>query len=102
MHWLGHGNAIVDYPGWSRVVIVADRQRHTWLKERYWGRLEDFDHRVYTLHEIQTGHFPSRYTMYRFDDLDAVLYQCFPNLNIDGFTITADKWDQTVINNEGR
>jgi len=57
MHWLGKGTSIIQYPGWSRVVIVADRQRHTWLKERYWGSLEDFDHRVYTVHEIQTGRF---------------------------------------------
>jgi hypothetical protein len=93
MGWVKDGVRVEGYPGWSRVAVVIDRRRHDRLKHQYWDEMEDFDHRVYTLREIQTGRLPRMYnTAYRLDDLDAVLSYFFPGLNIDGFTMTGSTW----------
>ena len=94
MDWVKDGVRVEGYPGWSRVVVVIDRQRHDRLKHQYWDEMEDFDHRVYTLREIQTGHFTGFHTAYRLDDLDAFLPVFFPGLLLDGFTMTASSWDE--------
>jgi len=94
MDWVKGGVQCEGYPGWSRVAVVINRQRHDRLKHQYWGEMEDFDHRVYTLREVQTGHFPGQYnTAYRLDDLDDFLFEFFPGLKIDGFTMTGSPWD---------
>jgi hypothetical protein len=93
MGWVEGGVQVSGYPGWSRVAIVANRQRHDWLKSKYWAVMEDFDHRVYTLDEIKDGHFTGRSTAYRLDDLNDFLGTLFHWLPIDGFTITASGWD---------
>ena len=96
MEWVKGGVRIDPYPGWSRVAIVANWQRHDVLREKYWAELEDFDHRVYKFDEFKYGRFPSTETKYRIDDLDAFLSMLFPYTqihNIDGFTITAENWD---------
>jgi predicted ATPase len=92
MDWVKAGVQVSGYPGWSRVAVVTDHQRHNQMRDHYWGELEDFDHRVYTLHDIQTGHFTSPDTAYRLDDLDAFLPMLLPGLHIDGFTVTASEW----------
>ncbi len=93
MKWVKEGVQVSGYPGWSRVAIVVNRRRHDQLKKQYWGIIEDFDHRVYALDEIQRGHFTSPDTAYRLDDLNEMLFNFFPGLNIDGFTITGTTWE---------
>ena len=92
MNWVNDGERIEGYPGWSRVAIVPNRARHNDIKRMYWNELEDFDHRVYTLLEIQQGHFPNRDTSYRLDDLDEFLTIFFPGIWVSGFTITGSLW----------
>ena len=92
LDWVKGGVRVEGYPGWSRVAVVIDRRRHDRLKHQYWGEMEGFDHRVYTLTEIQRGHFTGFHTAYRLDDLDAFLFNFFPGLNIDGFTMTGSTW----------
>lgn len=94
MAWVNEGIAVERYPGWSRIAVVANRQRHNQLKSEYWRLIEDFDHRVYTFDDIKEGRFPSKETVYRIDDLDAFLPIMFPNMCLDGFTITAKGWDE--------
>lgn len=93
MNWVKDGVMVAGYPGWSRVAIVPNRQRHDYVKSIYWNLIEDFDHRVYTLLDIQEGLFPSRNTSYRVDDLDEILPAFFPGIILEGFTITAENWD---------
>ena len=93
MNWVYGGVKVQRYPGWSRVAIVSNRLRHTHLKDEYWRQIEDFDHRVYTLDDIRDGRFPSNETLYRLDDLDSILPMLFPNMRLDGFTITAEAWE---------
>ena len=94
MAWVNEGIAVDRYPYWSRVAVVDSIQRHIQLKGEYWGKIEDFDHRVYTFDEIQEGRFPSTETVYRIDDIDRFLPRFFPNMCLDGFTITAKQWDE--------
>ena len=93
MAWVKGGVNVAGYPGWSRVAIVPNKERHDYVKHIYWNQIEDFDHRVYTLREIQQGHFPSRNTTYRLDDFDELIHILFPGIIIDGFTITASVWN---------
>ena len=93
MAWVHAGIAVDQYPGWSRIAVVVNRQRHDQLKSEYWRLIEDFDHRIYTMDDIRDGFFPSGETLYRVDDLDAFLPVLFPNMCLDGFTITAKAWD---------
>lgn len=96
MKWVAEGVEVDKYPFWSRVAIVLNQKRHDALKREYWNKLIDFDHRVYTLHDIQHGRFVSGASTYRLDDLDAFLFEFLPGFNIDGFTITADIWEEVV------
>jgi hypothetical protein len=93
MEWVKEGVRVSGYPGWSRVAIVINRRRHDQLRDQYWFDLADFDHRVYTMRDIQMGRFTSLDTAYRLDDLNEMLFNFFPGLNIDGFTITATTWE---------
>jgi len=94
MDWVKDGVRVEGYPGWSRVAVVIQRHRLDRLKRQYWAEMADFDHRVYTLEEVQRGHFRDQYnTAYRLDDLDAFMFYFFPGLNIDGFTMTGSLWE---------
>lgn len=97
MEWVQNGVPCNDYPFWTRVAIVSDLQRCQDLKDRYWRKMKDFDHRVYTMREIENGRFTSRETLYRLDDLDSFLPFIFPGLKLDGFTITATPWVNELI-----
>lgn len=93
MNWVKDGTVVNKYPGWSRVAIVANRQRYEYVRNIYWELIDDFDHRVFMLSDIQNGRFPSRDTSYRLDDLDEILSIFLPGINVDGFTITGSMWE---------
>jgi hypothetical protein len=94
MSWVKCGIQVEGYPGWSRVAIVPNRARHDYMRSIYWKLIDDFDHRVYTLLEVQQGHFPSRNTSYRLDDLDEFIPIFLPGIIIEGFTMTGSLWDE--------
>lgn len=93
MEWVSNGTAVKEYPFWSRVVIVVDLRSYNNIKRNWWGKIDDFDHRVYTWHDIQQGRFHSRHTEYRIDDFDAFIPLFFSGLYVGGFTMTASKWE---------
>lgn len=99
MKWVADGVPLDKdgYPFWSRVVIVVDAKRFDILKREYWSKLEDFDHRVFTLNDIQHGRFVNRKTKYRLDDFEDFFFAFLPGINIDGFTMTADIWEEVPI-----
>lgn len=98
MKWVADGVPLDKdgYPFWSRVVIVVDQKQHDILRRDYWARLEDFDHRVYTIRDIEHGRFVNKKTKYRIDNMDLFLSGMFP-VHIDGFTMTADTWEEVPI-----
>lgn len=99
MKWVADGVPLDKdgYPFWSRVAVVANAKRFETLRGAYWDKIEDIDHRLFTLDDIEHGRFTNKKTKYRLDDLDAFLYALFPGFNIDGFTMTADIWEELPI-----
>jgi hypothetical protein len=45
--WVSNGVRTGGYPGWSRVLVLPNFKNWQYHRSEYWGRLEDFDHRVY-------------------------------------------------------
>lgn len=48
--WVSNGIRTKKYPGWSRVLVCPHLAGWKALRREFWGRLEDFDHRIYDLH----------------------------------------------------
>lgn len=95
IEWVKGGIMIRQYPGWTRVAVVVDERSYFDLKRQYWDEIEDFDHRVYQIREFDRGRFPvNEETVYRIDDLDRLLWDFFRVPNLDGFTMTAEPWEE--------
>lgn len=95
MAWVSHGVEAKGYPGWSRVLVVIHFAEFNRLKNEYWSKLEDFDHRVYTYVEWAEAVHVHPETEVCIDNLDILLG--FVDLSIPGrivaATITAQEWE---------
>lgn len=88
----------LSYPGWTRVLVVCHRDEFERLKKEWYGRLEDFDHRVYPIGEWLNAHHVNPSTEVCIDNLEMVLHGGWRNFPgwITAATITAERWvDQT-------
>lgn len=71
--WVSHGQRVPGYPGWSRVLILAHLTAFDLWRRDYWARLEDFDHRVYTLTDWVGARAVRPDTQVCIDDLEHAL-----------------------------
>lgn len=114
--WLSHGERVRGYPGWSRVLLVHDlaeieRLRGEWgahVRDHETGdrrqRLEDFDRRVYVLHDWVRALVTSDVDVC-IDNLDLMLhlkdFTRFPG-RVVAATITAEPWEPQVFHESVR
>lgn len=100
MAWVSHGERIPRYPYWSRVVLVHDRNALEVVRREYWGRLEDFDHRVYDVNEWLRVQSADPDVELCIDNLDLFLRH-FAVTRLPGYiaaaTITADRWENQTF-----
>ena len=100
MAWVSHGERVRGYPGWSRVLVVPTIEQVQYLKDiGYWRRLEDFDHRVYSLREWAEARGVNSDTEVCIDNLDLLLPSGLPRLpgRIVAVTMTAHAWRQQTF-----
>jgi len=98
MAWLSNGDRVAHYPGWSRVLVVPNLQRVQHIRDQYWRRLEDFDHRVYSCDEWRRAQGVHHDVEVCIDDLDWFLGTGQPLAAFPGHivcaTMTAWPWEQ--------
>lgn len=84
----------MTYPGWTRVLVVCHLAEFDRLREEYWSRLEDFDHRVFTITDWLDAHNVNPSTEVCIDNLDMVIHGGWRNFPgwIAAVTITAEPW----------
>jgi hypothetical protein len=69
LNWVSAGHRVPHYPGWSRVLVVHTLQAATSLKgQGWWEKLEDFDHRVYSLEEWRNARHVDPFTEVVYDE----------------------------------
>lgn len=96
MEWVMGGHKIHRYPGWSRIAIVIDMSMYEFVKGQWWGRMEDFSHRVFLWDEFSGNqNFWGSGTEVRIDNLDLLLMRIIPGVKVTGFTMTGELWKMT-------
>lgn len=88
--WLKAGERTETYPGWTRVLLVSRMSEFNRLRARYWGEIEDFDHRVYHVRDWARGYRVDPATEVVIDNIEFVL----PHLpgRLAAFTVTGEPW----------
>lgn len=95
--WVSHGVRAPGYPGWSRVLLLAHGRAFDLHRRDYWPRLEDFDHRVYTLRDWVDARAVDPATEVCIDDLeDAIRTTDLRRLpgRLVAATMTTAAWDR--------
>jgi hypothetical protein len=94
MRWVAGGTRVPGYPGWSRVLVAANRTMFDHLRREWWGLLEDLDHRVYAYDDWVRARGVSHGTEVRLDDAERLL----PRLpaRLTGVTMSGDMWDTSA------
>lgn len=72
--WVAAGKPMQGYPGWTRILLVHDRNEHNRLRRRYWWCIDDFEHRIYTLTDWCNARNVSRGVAIAIDNLDLHLH----------------------------
>lgn len=91
MRWVADGKRVRGYPGWSRVLVVANRSMFDCLRRDWWSQLEDFDHRVYVFKEWRRAHGVNPDTEVRLDNAEWLL-PLMPG-RLTGVTMSGAAWD---------
>jgi hypothetical protein len=95
MRWVAEGKRVKGYPGWSRVLVVANRSMWEHLRGEWWARLEDFDHRVYTFESWRRSRGANGDTEVRLDNAEFLL-PWLPG-RLTGVTMSATEWDVSEV-----
>ena len=95
--WVSQGERVAGYPGWSRVLVVTFPTGWDLLRREFWGRLNDFDHRVYRLREWVEACGVSPGTEVCVDDLEVAIRAADLRLlpgQLVAATMTTSAWDR--------
>jgi hypothetical protein len=103
--WVSHGVPTAGYPGWSRVLAVSHATGFQLLRAEWWGRLADFDHRVYALCDWASAHGVVPATEVCVDDLEEAMARYtvgrLPG-RVVAATVTAQVWERQVFREDPR
>jgi hypothetical protein len=90
VRWVLDGTMANSYPGWSRVLVVANLQRYRALDQEWRERIEDFDHRVCDYRTWVTARNVDGDTEVVIDELVDTLP--FIPGQLVGFSLTGELW----------
>jgi hypothetical protein len=91
VNWVKEGVQTDSYPGWSRILIVPNREQATFIYSTYKKELEDIHHRVYFLEEWQRAHLGGEKVEIALDNADMVLQRLFGTNPLKVISIDKDQ-----------